>query len=353
MFWRNLWLKVPLLFAVVGQAELFEALTHRARPWWPVGLVLIIGSLVIPLLGEWMGEEATTARWRRRGWAVAAAGALLHLALDAACLALPWIGGPGWMVGLAGVVVGASIMTILLRGYVAAIRDPEAFLPPLPVPQGKSWPARLWRGAWLLGGDAIVLMAVGVAIAIAAAVLLIIDPDARGDAGGWFALVFFCICAVTGLAMGLERRALILGRPPPFAWPQLLRRLGRRGQTYVVARDGLLAVDRRGATLYRWGDIEAVWAGTAFNNPAVCVRLVPDASPERMNGGDAGRALARDAKARAWSRGLFEADLVIFSPLAESGPGPLLFQLGDSLADPARRAPLPEAADEIRRLRCR
>ena len=350
MFSRNLWLKIPLLFAVVGHAEAFEALAGRAAPWWHLGVALTIGALIIPLGGEWIALDAASLRWRRLGWRVAAGGAILHLLLDAACLSLPFLGTPEWKWGLSGALVGALIMAILLRRYLRALRDPDALAPPAWSPRGDSWPARLWRGAAEMGGQALMMIAIGGAFVIAALVLLVARPELRGDAELWFALLFFAACAWVGVNVGVERRALLTGRPG-IRWP----RLGRRGQVYVVTRDGLLAVHRRGAFLYRWDDIAAVGPGAVFQNAAVLVALFPDAEPEPVDGAGAAaeRALAGAQRSHALSRSLHGADLAILSAFTESGPGPLLARLTRALADPDLRAWLPGTADELRRLRAR
>lgn len=347
MFSRNLWLKIPLLFAVVGHAQLFESLTHRAPPGWQLGLVLTIGAVVLPLLGEWIADDASTARWRRAGWRVAAFGASVHLLLDAACLALPWVGGAEWKAGIVGAGIGAVVMTVLLRLYLAALRNPDALPPPAWAPSGHSPPARLWRGATQMGGTAIAVFVIGCAFVAAALFVLLRRPEARGDATLWLALLFFGLCAVVGLWMGFERRAMVLGRPAPLASfrPRWLRRA-----TYVVTREGLLLVERRGATLYPWQDIVAVSAGALFNNPAVLVELAPEATPMRVRGGDGGRALAREQKARVITRALYGVDLAILPILTEEGPGPLLHRLGAALADTDMRTCLPQTAEELLRL---
>jgi hypothetical protein len=351
MLWRNLWLKVPLLFAVIGHAELFEALTGRAEPWWQVGVALVIGAVIIPLGGEWIAGDAATVRWRRRGWAVAAGGALLHLALDAACLALPWMRTPVWKWGLAGGLIGGLIMAILLRGYIGGLRHPEGRPPPPWSPAGDAWPARLWRGAATMGGQSILVTVIGAAFVVAMLALLIARPELRGSGKLWFALVFFAGCAVVGVSMGLERRALLLRRPG-VAWPW--RR--RRREVHVVTRDGLLAVHRRGALLYRWDAIAAVRPGTILQNvAALCVELQPDALPEpvEVEGGDSDRLLINATRTRVMHRSLHGVDLAIPSQFTETGPGSLLAQLDEALADPDRRASLPATADELRRLRAR
>lgn len=350
MFRRNLWLKVPLLFAVVGHASFFEALTARVAPWWQVGVVLTIAAIVIPLLGEFLADEADSVEWRRRAWAIAAGGALLHLALDAACFALPWLASNQWKAGVAGALAGAIVMTVLLRGYVAALRHPAGLDAPARIPRGRSWPARLWRGAYQFGGPAILTMVIGLAFVSAAAVLLVTRPHARGDMRLWGSLAFFAGCATMGLFIGLERRALLLGRPGPRLWR------GRRRAVHVVSRDGLLFVNRRVAFLYPWDEIEEVRSGPLFGTAAVAifVRLAPQASPRRVLAGEGdARARARLAGARAFHLENHDADLVIASRSTESGPGPLLRELHHALAEPAWRATLPASEEEISRLRAR
>jgi hypothetical protein len=348
MFSQNLWLKVPLLFAVVGHAELFEALTERRAPWWQAGLALVIGSMVIPLLGEWVAEDAATRRWRRVGWTVAASGALLHILLDAACLALPWLTST-WRAGLAGALVGALTMAALLRQYVSALRHPDATPPPPWTPTGHGWPARLYRTAAQLGGTSIMVTSIGLAFVVAALAVLIARPGARGDGGLWFGLLFFAGCALVGIWMGLERRALLEGRPTPMSF----RRLRWRRTIYTVTSDGLLCVDRRAATLYPWAALASVSAGTVFNNAAVFVELVPDASPDGAGGEEPAVRRAKELRLRRFNRALYGADLVILSALTESGPGPLLARLSEAMADLDRRAALPSAEQEIARLRAR
>lgn len=348
MFFRNLWLKIPLLFAVVGHAQLFESLTHRAPPGWQIGLVLTIGAVVLPLLGEWIAEDASSLNWRRMGWRVAAFGAGVHLLLDTACLALPWVGGAEWKAGLAGALVGAVIMLVLLRGYLGALRDPEGLPPPAWMPTGDSLPARLWREAHHMGGTAILVMLIGWAFVAVAAVVLLRRPAARDDMKLWLGLLFFAGCTVAGLGMGLERRAMVLGLPAPLASlrPRWLRRA-----TFVATREGLLFVDRRGATLYRWNQVAAVSPGTLFNNAALFVDLIEEAAPERVRGDDEARALAQERKARAFNRGVHGVDLTIMSMFTEHGPGPLERQLREALADPATQECLPRVEEEIRRIR--
>lgn len=306
MFWRNLWLKVPLLLAVVGQAELFEALTHRQPPWWQVGIAFTIGAVVTPLLGEWLAEDATTVRWRRVGWTLAAGGALGHLLLDAACIALPWV-APAWRIGLAGALVGALIMALLLRRYLSALRHPLALAPPPWIPSGDGWLARVWRGASQLGGTAIMLTIISLAFVAAALIGLIGRPEARLDWRLWLALLFFAGCALVGVWMGLERRALLQRLPSPISF----RWLRWRRTTCTATSDGLLCVDRRGATLYPWDAIASVSAGTIFDNAAVFVDLAPDVSPDRIDGNDASDRLVRELRQRGFNRSFYGADLVI------------------------------------------
>ena len=346
MFSRNLWLKVPLLFAVVGHAELFEALTGRTEPWWHLGVALVIGAVIIPLGGEWIALDATSLRWRRLGWRVAAGGAILHLSLDTACLSLPWLDTPEWKLGLAGVLLGAFIMAVLLRRYLGALRDPDALAPPAWSPQGESWLARVWRAAAMAGGESILVTAIGAGFVIAALFLLIARPELRGELKLWLALFFFAGCAAAGVMMGVERRALLVGRPGiRWPWRRFLR------EVHVATRQGLLAVHRRGAFLYRWDDIAAVGPGIVLHHPAVCVLLVDDAAPDPIDGGEVEPALTRLSRTRAVTRALHGVDLAIFSTHTESGAGPLLAQLEEALADPDRRASLPDAGDELRRLR--
>jgi hypothetical protein len=88
---------------------------------------------------------------------------------------------------------------------------------------------------------------------------------------------------------------------------------------------------------------------------ALCVELQPDALPEpvEVEGGDSDRLLINATRTRVMHRSLHGVDLAILSQFTETGPGSLLAQLDEALADPARRASLPATADELRRLRAR
>lgn len=343
MFSRHVGLKIFLLAGVPGQAQLFEQLTNRQEPGWSVGLVLIIGAIVSVLLGEWLADDSVQRRWRLLGWAVAATGAGVHLLLDAACVMLLWlpVEHPVWL--LAGVGIAAVVMVIQLVLAVAGLRDPTREYPTVPAGHGRA--GAFVREVSLFGGTPIAVTAVGVGMVAMACVGLY----RRGWNGKvvW-AAAFFLACAVCGLAMGIERRASLLGRPVP--WARWLPRF--RTARYDAAREGLLLVGRRGAVLYPWEDVESVAIGSVSGNHAVLVTLAPETVGRCIRAGDMtpegdARWRRRQLRTHGVGRALYGADLVIMSPFTEAGPGPLHARIADVLRDREAARSLPLMTDLI------
>lgn len=335
--WRNQWFVLTVVTAAAGHAMLAQAVLGARPPW---AAALVMAPFLCVALGEWLAEDATAAWLVASGHGLCAVGAVVHLALDAACLALPWIGGPTGSQGCAFALVAVPGMSVVLADAIARLRGRE---PPRWAPTADSRLGRLWREATLVGGNAITLVVIGVGLTVAVLAAIAARPTRP-----WWPIAVCTAMIPLGAWMGLERRALLLGRPFGLPW---LRRLRRRGGVYLATRDGLVRVDPRGATLYRWIDLAQIDAGTVSENPCVIVVLAADAAPERTDDLDPDRALERERRDRGWTRTLFGCDLAILAAATEHGPGPLLLHLARALADPAAREALPTAAAEVRRVR--
>jgi hypothetical protein len=338
MLFRHRGLIILLLAPLAGQATLLERWLGSSLRLSVVCAVLF-APIALALLGALISEEATSARVRRWGFGVTFFGALLHLFYDLACVALPFVGSGSWGVKLAGVAVGGIVMVFALREALRGVRDPDASPPSLePVPRESGW-ARLQREAALVGGTAIALCLISLGMVAMACVALVRHPEqiSKGLSAG----VFFAACAVSGIRMGLGRRALLLGRPAPRLWPKRGRQI-----RVVATREGLTQIDRKGATVYPWELITTVVPGEYHHNPALFIELIPETWAVRHH--IDGRVAPTDEKwrkrlARSHSiqRALTGSDLVIMDLWTEAGPGPLLRQMEAALFDAGGRAALP------------
>jgi hypothetical protein len=127
---RNPGLILLLLVAVVGHASLLEALTQRQEPYWHIGIALCMALLPSMLLGGFLAEDG-----RRGGHGVVPGSDALHLALDAASLALRWLRPLEWRAGVLTALVGAAAAGWVLRGSLRALCPPPGVpVPPRPLP---------------------------------------------------------------------------------------------------------------------------------------------------------------------------------------------------------------------------
>lgn len=345
MLTRHHGLVILLLFAVVGHASLSDWIFERRSPGFQIGFALILAPIVLVMLGEWIAQDAETRRWRRGGFAIAIVGAVWHLILDAACLALPWIGAAEWKFGLGGAALGALVMALALRQAWRGWRNPYEPEPdPAALPPPVGLLARLGREASLMGGTSIALMLISLGMVAMACVGLARHPQ-RPPLSVIGAAGFFALCAAAGLWMGLERRAMLLGLPAPLAG---LRWRSRRRPVVVAAREGLAQLTRHGATIYAWADIDGLSLGQLYNNAALFVTLREGApaewrpAPGRLaEPGEEAKRLRSEQRGRSVQRALCGADLAIMSVLTEEGPGILSRQVGEALGDPTHRASLP------------
>lgn len=363
MLTRNRGLILFVLFAVAGHISLIELLLARALG--PVergsslsqaGFVLVLAPIVLVLLGEWIADDASAVRWQRLGWGVAFAGALWHLALDAGCLLLPWLGtqsGGLLAFSIGGALAGGVVMALVLRqawrGLVSA--DPDAPDPAV-APPDERWPGRIAREAALVGGTPIALFLVSLGFVGMAFVGMLRRPAALGTL--LLCAGFFGLCGAVAVWMGMERRAMLLGQPAPLAHlrPRWLRRAVAR-----ATREGLAMVElrgaRRAALVYPWEALTLVSIGEMDGNAAVFVHLRPDVVVRRCVLGGAAPPreewAPREARARSLTRLLTGADLAILGVLTDEGPGVLGRQLESALADPTARASLPGVEEELLR----
>jgi hypothetical protein len=215
------------------------------------------------------------------------------------------------------------------------------------VPPGEGLLGRLFRELALFGGTAFALVFVSCGFVGLAFLGLLRHPERwlklLGGAG------FFGLCAAVGVWMGLERRALLLRRPSPFAglWP----RWARRG-VVLATREGLAQLGRHGATVYPWETIATVSLGEVSGNAALFVRLLHDAVPLRAPAPERPlfspeRWARSEAFGRRVQRTLTDFDLAILGVLTEEGPGALLRQIESALTDEAARAALPAVAEAL------
>jgi hypothetical protein len=353
MLTRHTGLTVFLLFAVVGHAELLEHFVGRRAPWWQVGFGVIFAPIALVLLGEWIAGDAESRRFRRLGWWIAGFGAAWHLVLDAACLALPLLGTPEAWLGVAGALPGATVMALALRRALRGWRFPDEPEPDPAAPPPPGVLARLRREAGLVGGDAVALFVVSAGFVALGAFALLRRPEQWRDPRPWAAIGFFGFCALVSVQMGLERRAMLLGAPGPLSrlTPRWLRRA-----CYHAVREGLLLVERRGATLYPWEALASVSVGTVSHNAALLIELAPGCVGERLRAADGSpraqaRWVERQLRAVRLTRALYGVDLMALSPLTADGPGVLARQLTEALASEEARASLPAAADLLLRRR--
>lgn len=355
MLTRHHGLLILLLFSVVGHASLSDHFFGRERPWFQVGFALILAPIVLVLLGEWTAQDAQTTAWRRRGWAVAIVGAVWHLALDAGCLALPWLGSVEWKFSLLGAALGALVMSLALRRALRGWRSPDE---PEPDPAAAPPPTGLFgwvaREASLLGGTSIALMLISFGMVAMACVGMLRHPGVPPLKIVGAAL-FFMLCGLAGFGMGLERRALLLGLPAPLARLRL-----RRRAVVVAAREGVVQLNRQGALVYGWEYVTGISLGQMYNNAAVFVSLADGAVPtwrpalgRLAEPGEEEKRLRSEQRGRLVQRALSGADLAILSVFTEEGPGVLARQLKEALEDPIHRMNLPPAEVFMQRMALR
>lgn len=340
MLTRHRGLMIFLLFAVVGHASLIERWFGRAAPLWQVGFALILAPIVLVLLGEWIAEDATTTKWQRGGWGLAVVGAAWHLVLDVACLTLPR-SGTQWWFSVAGAAAGAIVMTLALRRAWRGFVDPEApDANPAQASPDEGLLGRCGRELALFGGTPVALLLVSLGFVAMAVIGLLKHP---WNQGSLFGGLFFACCGAIAVWMGLDRRAMLLGQPSPFARlrPRFLRRV-----VVLATQEGLAQLDKNGATVYAWEIISEVWLGEMYGNAALLVSLVADAPAIRVP--RAGRPRSdtlRWAKREVWNRrvqrALTDSDLAIMGMFTEEGPGVLAQQIKAALTAQAERAKLP------------
>lgn len=351
MLTRHPGLFIVLLFSVAAHASLTDRWFAHVPHGKQLGFALLFAPILIVMLGEWIAQDATGVVWRRRGSALALTGALLHLLLDGASLALlgqrlasPWLVGLG---GGAGALLMAWIAYRAWRGVVSpggheSSEDPAASPPPA------GWLPRLLREASLFGSTAAMVCLVGLGMVALAAVGLWRHPEAWPKMIG--AASFFILCALVGVWMGLDRRAMLLRQPPPFLRlrPRWLQR-----SIVVPTQEGLALLGRKGATIYSWEAIRAVSLGEYANNPAVFIDLGDSTIPRRFlpDGSEADPDpvwLRRQSKNHSLQRMLAGCDLLIMGVMTEAGPGVLADQISTLLCDYEGRAKLPAAASAQR-----
>jgi hypothetical protein len=336
-------LTILLLAGVAGQSVWVEALVGRHHPGWTAGLVFIIGTMVMVVVGQSMGVDASQTRWRRIGWWVVICGATLHLLFDAACCAMPVrsVKHP-WML-LSGVMVAALVMSIQLVLAVFGLRHPEARPPDFISAKPRGVAGMLVQQVSLFGGNAIALVAISLGlVAMVIVVMFLHGVDGRSLLIGGL----FLLGSLAGVGMGLGRRAALLGAP----WGGLLRRWSRA--RYLATREGIVLVTRRYTVLYRWPAVLGNGIGEVSGNPSVMVTLQsgypgellrsPAQAPEEKE-----RWQQRQLKSRALVNALYGSDLAIFSIQTLAGPGPLNQQIAAAISDPATTQTLPPAADFV------
>lgn len=355
MLTRNPGLIIVLLPAVAAHAGLtdrwFSSVVHGKQ----IGFAILFAPILTVMLGEWIAQDAESARWQRRGSAIALLGALWHLMLDGASLSL--LGQPlmtPWLVGL-GAVGGALLMAWLAYRAWSGVLSPGTHASSPENPTDPSQPTsaqgplgRLWREASLFGSTPAMVCLVGVGMVGLAAVGFVRHPEAWPGLLG--AAAFFALCGFVGLWMGLDRRAMLLRQPSPFAGlrPRWLVR-----SRVLPTQEGLAVLTRKGATIYGWEDITAVSLGEYSNNPAVFLDLKPTSLPKRIlvDGSVAPDDPAWQRRQR-WNqelqRTLAGCDFLIMGVLTEAGPGVLADQIGTLLTDYEGRAQLPTCAAALR-----
>ena len=348
MLTRHQGLLILLLFAVAAHATLVQNWLGRDPPWMQIGFALIFAPIVLVLLGEWIAGDATTATWQRRGWMIALLGAVWHLVLDALCLLLLSQSDAqrGFLMG--GAALGALVMGLALRRAWRGIADPQATEPDWSATaQHEGIWGRIQREAALFGGTPLALILISLGFVVMAGVGIARNPHA------WLTLLgaggFFALCGLVGVWMGLERRAMHLRQPSPFAHlrPRWLQR-----SLVVAAQDGLALLDRKGATVYAYEDIRAVSLGEYQGNAAVFIELSAKAAPHRLSRD--GQPLPKDAawlRKQAWNRNLQQTlcgcDLLLMGVVTRSGPGVLAEEIGTLLTDYEARSQRPSAAQAL------
>lgn len=348
MLTRHHGLLVLLLFAVAAHASLVERWFGRQPPGFQIGFALLFAPILLVLLGEWIAGDAQTTTWQRRGWMVAGVGAAWHWVLDLASLSL--LGQPGLPTGLllGGVAVGALVMGLVLRRAWRGVFRPDVpDMDPSQVVEEESLWARAQREATLVGGTPLTLFLISLGFVAMAALGLMRSPDAWPkllSAGGFFAL-----CGAIAVWMGLERRAMLLRQPSPFAG---LRPRWMQRALFVAAQDGLALLERKGATVYAWEDVRAVSLGEYQGNAAVFVEFAQTATPQRLS--SQGKSIPADAawlRKLAWNRqiqrAMCDCDLLILGTATRSGPGVLADEISRLLTDYDARAALPTAAQAL------
>jgi len=355
MLTRNLGLVVLLLFAVVGHSQLLDLALgppqQRPSPLKELGFAFIFAPIALVMLGEWIAQDSETAAWRRRGYLLAVVGGVWHLLLDAACLALPWLDVSSPWFSIAGALLGAVVMGLVVRASWRGLVTPFAEPPDLsqPLPQQASLFARLSREAALWGGTAIALTLISLGF-VAMALFAVLSRPQANLTSLLGAGLFFGLCAAVGVWMGMERRAMLLGQPSPLSRyrPKFLQRA-----VVLPVREGLAIIDRKGATVYPWQSLANVALGELYNNSALLVTLTEKpgvwryfAVPsEAENIVFTSRWKQKEARSRSISRGLTGVDLGILSVMTQDGPGVLAKQLREVLDNASALENLPTAKE--------
>lgn len=353
MLTRNPGLMLVLLFAVAAHASLTDRWLTDVQHGKQLGFAILLAPILLILLGEWITQDAAALVWQQRGCRITLLGALWHLILDGASLALLGTGLPSVALVAAGALAGALLAAwvaqqALRRLRKAGTEDSDADPSQAPPPRG--WLARIAREASLFGSTAAMVCLVGLGMVAMAAVGLWRHPEAWPKLLG--AAAFFALCGLVGVWMGLDRRAMLLRQPSPFARfrPRFLRR-----SRAIPTQEGLALIGRRGATIYVWESITAVSLGEYQGSPALFLnfgpaavpqRLLPDGSPAQ----DDPTWLRRQRRNQELMRLLAGCDLVIMSVLTEQGPGVLAEQISRLLCDYEGRAQLPTCAAALREL---
>src|SRR5262245_40331679 len=111
------WLIFSMLIAVlVGHSPLTARVFKESTLWPLLGLPLIWAPIVLMGIGSFAVSVATTKHGRRYGWAILMMAIAWHIVLDAAYLALRWLGGiEGELAGSLAVAVSAIFAGQTLR----------------------------------------------------------------------------------------------------------------------------------------------------------------------------------------------------------------------------------------------
>jgi hypothetical protein len=389
-----------IVFGSLGLAGLAPG-RERLSAWLVVGVICL--PVVLLELGAELATSSRTTRWRTAGIRCQLAGATIFPALlvAGASIPAPHLRGKPFLIALGSAGALASAIVWWDRGRAERGRGPGA-ADPVGAGERVGSGGGLADALTVIGGMPFLFGGISAAF-VALALVAIARHRGAVPSDVWLGVVFFTGGLLVAVMKGMQRweayvpnsrigrwrlatqttafllfggslvaialagrrdgtagpvkvlfmagaGALCMLGGTAFLWLPRLRR--RRGFGYHLAREGLVETTRGAAFLFPWPALESVAIGEQHHQVTLFVRL---ARPDLVRGpwrsgvlvADAAgeRRRARRLRSLAWSRSLFEAEVVIMAPLVERPLGELFRELSSLLDDEEARASLPPMID--------